>query len=233
VHRERLDRLAAELHRPVERPVDPHLADRAEDQILAPHPPSQRPPVDEPDGVRHPQPHLPGRHRRGEIGAPDPCREGAERPVGAGVAVCADHEVAGDDDPLLGEEGVLDPGAAHVEVVREPLFPGELPEELRMLGRLDVLVGGEMVGHEDDARRVEDAPGARLPELLDRDRGGDVVAEGDVHRGHHDLARRYRPLPRVRREDLLDDGHSHCRPSPRPVRTRFGRSISDAELEIN
>ncbi len=111
--------------------------------------------IDELHRLGHLEPELARHHRRGQIGAPDPGGEGPHRPVGAGVAVGADDEVAGNHDPLLGQEGMLNPRLADIVVVGEFLFEGEVPHELALLGRSDVLVRGEVVRDKDDLFPVE------------------------------------------------------------------------------
>jgi two-component system phosphate regulon sensor histidine kinase PhoR len=61
--------------------------------------------------------------------------ERAQRPVGAGVRVRANHHVAGADDTLLWQERVFHAHPAHLEVIGKPVLLRKLPEELRLLGR--------------------------------------------------------------------------------------------------
>ena len=61
------------------------------------------------------------------------------------MAVRPDDQIAGEDDPLFREKGVLDAHFAHFVIMEDVLFLGEIPHEQALLGRLDVLVGDEMV----------------------------------------------------------------------------------------
>ena len=96
------------------------------------------------------------------------------------MAVRADHEVAGNDQPLVREQDVLDPHPADLEVVHDAELLRELAHHLDLFGALDVLVRREVVGHEGDPLAVEHRRGPQRPERLDRDRAGDVVAEGEI-----------------------------------------------------
>ena len=165
--------------------------------------------IDELHRLGHLEPELARQHRRGQIGAPDAGGEGPHRPVGAGVAVGADDEVPGNHDPLLGQEGMLDPRLADVVVVGELLLVGKVPHELALLGRIDVLVRGEVVRDEDDLVPVEHLAAARLPEVIDGDGRRDVVSEGDIHLGIDQHPGTHLVEPRVPAEYLFRDGHSH------------------------
>ena len=151
-----------------------------EDQVLAGNPGTPFPVIDELHRLGHLEPELARHHRRGQIGAPDPGGEGPDRPVRAGVAVGAGDEIPGTHDPLLREERMLDPRFADIVIVGEPLFEGEVPHELALLGRSDVLVRGEVVRDEDYLLAVEHLASPRLPECIDGDRRRDVVSEGDI-----------------------------------------------------
>ena len=54
---------------------------------------------------------------------------------------------------------------------------------------LDVLVRGEVVRDEHDPARISHLADARGLEFQDRQRRGDVVAQGDVHVRVNELAR--------------------------------------------
>ena len=178
------------------------------------HVPAEPPVVDELDGLRHAQPDAAPGHRGGEVGDSHAGGEGRQGAVGAGVRIGADDHVARRHEALLGQQHVLDAHAADLEVVHEAVPAGEVAQYLRLRGRLDVLVGREVVGHEDDLGGVEDALEARLLELGDADRRGDVVGERQVDLGLDDLAGLDRRALAGAGEDLLDDGAAHHSPLP-------------------
>ena len=157
----------------------------------------------------HPQPDLADGHGGRQVGRPDARGEGPQRPVGARVAVGPDDEVAGPDDALLRQEGVLDAHLAHLPVMLEALLVGEVAQHLRLLGAGDVLVGREVVGHQGHAVLVPDLADAGRPELLDGDGRGDIVAEGDIDARKDEVARLDARPPRVGGDDLFGDRHRH------------------------
>ncbi len=155
------------------------------------------------------EPDFAGHHDGREIGAPDAGGEGPQGTVRAGVAVGADDHVAGDDDPLLVEQDVLDSAAPAFVIVGQALLPGELPEELHLPRREDVLVGGEVVRHQDDPGGIEDLSPAGFPELVDGDGRRDVVPQGHVHAGVDEHARTDVREVGVPEKDFFGDGEAH------------------------
>ncbi len=234
--RQRRQSVPGVLHRLVERSVHADLPDDVENDVLAldplPRPAGQH----DPDRLGHLEPHLPGDHRRGQVGAADPGRECAQRAVGARVAVRPDHQIAGNDEPLVGQQDVLNSHPPHLEVVHDPVLAREVAHDPGLLGRGDVLVRSEVVRDERDPRPVEDLPDSQVPDRPDGDRTGDVVPEREVNPRQDQLPRSDRFLPRVPSEDLLRERHAHervsrfrsfssgdraaCAPAPRAVRRR-------------
>ncbi len=127
------------------------------------------------------------------------------------MAVGPDDELAGHDEPLLGQEHVADAGLADLVVELEVLLAGELAHELGLLGRGDVLVRHEVVGHEGDPPAVEDLRGADLLEHLDRDGGREIVGEGEIHLGLDEIAGGHALEPRVPGQNLFRNRHGHNR----------------------
>ena len=138
------------------------------------------------------------------------------------MGVRADHEVAGDDNALLGEERVLDAHASLLEVVRDVVLVGEVAGDLGLLGALDVLIGAVMVGHQADAVAVED-PGADLAHVLDGDGRRDVVGEHEVEVALDKLPGDDLVEARVGGQDLLGHGHGTCHVNSSPKRAASGR----------
>jgi hypothetical protein len=85
----------------------------------------------------------------------------------------------------------------------------ELAHDLRLLGRLDVLGRHEVVRHEHDLVRIEDALQPRLPELRDRQRRRNVIRHHQVNRHLDDLPRCHAISPSTLRQDLF----RHCQTS--------------------
>ena len=157
----------------------------------------------------HLEPGFARQHDRRQIRAAHPGGKGPEGPVGAGVAVGADDQIPGQHQALFGKEGMLDPDGAPLEGVRELLLPDELPKDLALGGRLDVLVRGEMIRNEDHPVPVKHVGPARLPELLDGEGGRDVVPQGDIHPGIDQHPGMELLQIRVFPENLLRYRHPH------------------------
>lgn len=155
----------------------------------------------EPTHLRH--------HARRHIGGAYARGEGAERAVGAGVAVRADHQIARADQTLFGQERVFDAHLTDVKEVFDVLSGGKFSRRLALLRRLDVLVGGKMIHDEGDFIAASHAGGARLVELFDRYGSGNIVGEYHVEARVDELPRFYAVEPRVESEDLLRHRHSH------------------------
>ena len=96
------------------------------------------------------------------------------------MRIGAYHQVAGDHQPLLREQHVLDAHAPHLVVVRQLLLAREQAHRAALLCRLDVLVRRKVVGHHHHARRIEHALDAEPRELADGDGRRDIVAEHQV-----------------------------------------------------
>ena len=139
-----------------------------------------------------------GAHARGK---------GTQRAVGAGVGVRADDEVAGHHGTDLGQQRVLDAGAALFPVVGDLLLMGKIAHLLGLLGALDVLVGRVVVGHQANAIAIEYALGAQLAEHIDGDGRGDIVREDYVEVALDQLSGSHLVQAGMCRQDLLGYGH--------------------------
>ena len=210
VHREGLHAGAGEFERHVTGAIDADEADQVEDQVLARDMLLELAGEDDVDRLGHLEPGLAGGHAVGGVRGPNAGGECAEGAVGAGMAVGADHAVAGGDESLFREEGVFDAAVvADLEVVLHLLVTGEGAHAGALLGGLDVLVGGEVVRDERDLRAVEHLRGAEGGEGFDGDGGGDVVREDEVEFRHHEFAGVDFLLARVGGEDFLGHCHVH------------------------
>ena len=213
-HREAIHHRPGELDGLVQRPADANLPDGVENQVFAADPGLQLAVVDDADRLRHAHPDAPRRHRHGDVGAALPGGEGPQCAVGTRVRVGTHDDVARHHQTLLREQDVLDTHAAHVKVVEQPLRPRKSAHTRTLLGRFDVLVGREMVGHHHHAVGVEHPLHAQLLELADGDGRGDVVRQHHVHRHLHQVTRPYLGVISLAAcymgsNDLLGQGMSH------------------------
>lgn len=123
------------------------------------------------------------------------------------MGVRADDEVAGHHGTGLGQQRVLDAGAALFPVVGDLLLMGKIAHLLGLLGALDVLVGRVVVGHQADAIAIEYALGAQLAEHIDGDGRGDIVRKDYVEVALDQLSGSYLVQAGMCRQDLLGYGH--------------------------
>ncbi|OPY89946.1 MAG: hypothetical protein A4E73_02751 [Syntrophaceae bacterium PtaU1.Bin231] len=220
-----------ELQGLVQGAVNADPPDEIQDQVLSGNPFLELSVIDDLHALRHPQPDLAGHHRGGEIRAPHARGKSPQRAVGAGMAVRPDHEIPGQDNALFGQQRMLHAGVAAFVVMLEALFAGEIPYGFGLHGRADVLVGREMIRHQDHFAAVEDLLSSGLPELADGDRRRDVIAQRDVHPRIDDHSRSNFPVLRVVAQDLFGDGHTHrCLP-PRSSTASLHDSFSTLQPE--
>src|SRR3989304_6758607 len=91
------------------------------------------------------------------------------------------HEVSGHDYALLRKERVLHSDVSTVEVVGEFLLNGELAKDLALSGAQYILIGGEVVGNQNDPFAIKNLFRPYVPEFLYGDGRGYVVTERDIH----------------------------------------------------
>lgn len=123
------------------------------------------------------------------------------------MGVRADNEVTRHHGTGLGQQRVLDAGAALLPVVGDLLLMGKIAHLLGLLGALDVLVGRVVVGHQADAIAIEYALGAQLAEHIDGDGCGDVVGEDYVEVALDQLSGSHLVQAGMCCQDLLGYGH--------------------------
>ena len=126
-----------------------------------------------------------------------------------GMAVGADDAVAGSHQALRGQQGVLDAHAAHVVEVLDAHFTGEFPRLFDLLGRLDVLIRGEVIHHQGHPAFVVHPAGAAAFELVDGHRGGDVVAQAEIELRLDELPGPHLRQARVGGQNFLCHCHTH------------------------
>ena len=125
------------------------------------------------------------------------------------MAVGTDDAVTGGHDAFFGQEGVLNTHLAHIVEVEDIIFVGKLAALLGLGGALDVLIGDEVIQHDGNVFLVEHTVKARLLELIDGDRGGDIVAQHDIEPGIDELACLDLRQTRMCGQNLLRQSHSH------------------------
>ena len=96
------------------------------------------------------------------------------------MAVRADHDIAGENQPLFRKEGVLDPCLPDLKEMGQAILLRKLPQYFTLLRRQDVLGGRKMVGNENNLVPVEDLLCPDLLESLNGKGRGNVVSKGEV-----------------------------------------------------
>ncbi|MPN27987.1 hypothetical protein SDC9_175421 [bioreactor metagenome] len=136
--------------------------------------------------------------------------------MGAGVGVAHDHRIARTDKAFFRENGVADAVPADVEKVLDVMTPRPVAQDFALFGGLGVLRRGHVVDDRLDFRGVEHAVFADGDQVVDRDRGRDLVTEHPVERQHPDAGGGR--IDGVGVENLLSQCLSHI---PVPSRFRF------------
>ena len=172
--------LAAVFQALVKGAVHADGADKVEDHVLAGYTGLEFALEGDLDGGGDAEPGQPRGHARGHIGGAHASGEHVHRAVGAGVGVGADDAVAGGDQALFRQQGVLDAHLAHVIEIVDVEAVGKGAALETLLGGLDVLVGGKVVHDHGDLALVKDPGEAFLVKLPDGDGRGDVVAQHHV-----------------------------------------------------
>ena len=216
VHAEVADGVADELEGAVERAVDADHADDFEDDVLTGGVAARFAGEHDFDGLGDFEPVAAGDHREGEVGGAHAGRESAQRAVGTGVRVGADDDVAGNDEALLGEQGVFDAHVFFVEEVLHLVLLGEVAADARLVGGRDVLGGDEVIEDDGEAVGVGELRRAGVFERFDGDGGGDVVADDHVDGHPDDLTGVYR-FTGVFAENLFGNGLSHSKNLKREI----------------
>ena len=129
------------------------------------------------------------------------------------MRVGADDDVAGGDQPLLGQQGVLDAHLPHVIKMRDALLPGKAAALGALLGRENVLVWDEVVHDQHDLLRRAHPVKAGLLHLPDGHRAGDIVGQHAVQLGIDQLAGLHPLQPGGPGQYLLCHCHRHIQSS--------------------
>ena len=200
---------ACKLQRLIAGTVHADHADQGQDHVLAGDIGLQFAGEVHLDGRGNLEPGLAGCHGGAQIGGADAGGECAQSAVSAGVGVSADHGIAGANQTLFGQQGMLDTHSAHIEIVVdvEALCKGAA---LLALGcGLDVLVGGEMVHDHCDAALIKHLIETGCLKLVDGNRGGDVIAQNQIQLCLDQLACTNFRQTCVGGQDLLCHCHAH------------------------
>ena len=209
VHGKAFHARAGELHGFIQCAVHTDHADDVQNQILAGHPGIEFAGEHELDGRGHLEPCHAGGHACGHIGGAYTGGEGAQCTIGAGVAVRADHAVAGGDDAFFRQKGVLNAHLAYIVEVEDIVFIGKFPALLGLGSALDILIGYKVIQHDGDMLFIEHAVKTGALKLVDGHRGGDIVAQHNVQLCVDQLACLDLRQSGVCGKDLLRQGHSH------------------------
>ena len=183
-------------------PSTPILPASVEDEVLAEHAGLELAVVGDLHRVGHLEPQLARRHRRSAVGGADAGGEHVDRTVRAGVAVAADHEIAGHHVTRLGDELVAH-AAADVVDLGAGLLAELAHHRVQRAHALD-RARARVVHDQRDLGRVEDLLDAHVLERADGKRRGAVLAHHEVDVRDDDVAR-VRIGSGVCREDLLGD----------------------------
>jgi len=105
-----------------------------QDEVLSAHPSLALALVYDLDGRGNAHPDAPGGHRHGNIRGAHTRGKCANRPVCAGVGICAHDDLAGKHQPLLRQQGVLNPHTSHFPVVHDAVLARKLAHLLALLG---------------------------------------------------------------------------------------------------
>jgi hypothetical protein len=127
------------------------------------------------------------------------------------VAIGTNHYLSGEDQTLLGEKDMFDTCFSDFKVMGEMLSLRELPENLTLFRRRNILGRGEVIGDQDDPILIENFFHPDLFEGLDGKRSGDIVSEGEIDPYIQELAGGDMFFPGMGCQDLLCDGHRRLR----------------------
>ena len=200
---------AGEFHRAVQCAVYADLADDVQDHVLAGDVRVQLALEDKLDGRRHLEPCLADRHAARHVGRADAGRECAQCAVGAGVGVCADDNVTGNDQSFFRQQSVFDAHLSHVVEVGDLLFAAEITAHFTLGSCLDVLVRSKVIHDHGHLILVENIVLVQFVELPDRNRGSDIVAQHTIQIDQDQLTGFNRIQTGVCGKDLLCHCHTH------------------------
>ena len=201
--------VAAELQRLVQRAVYPDEPDQIENHILAGHIRLFFAGDTHADRFRNLKPCFACGHCAAHIRRTYAGGKRAERTVGAGVRIGADHAITRHNKTLFGKQCMLDANASDFKIIRDLLRMRKLAHLKRLLRALDILIRRKMIGHKRDLMAVEHLFLAQKRELLNGNGRCDIVPQHHIQLAHNQLPRLYLAEPRLGGKQLLRHRHSH------------------------
>ena len=197
----------SEFQRRIRRAVRADAADQLQDHVFASDEGAGLAGQLDADAGGDAHPELAHGQGAGEVGGAEADAQRVEGASGAGVAIGAEDDGAVADHSEFRQQRMLDAAAAGFVVMRDAMLAGEVAHHGDGARRGHVRRGGEVVGYQDDALRVEGTGGTHGTELLEGQRAGDVVQQNYIGADGGDGAGvdGFRPLHRMRRQDFLRD----------------------------
>ena len=125
------------------------------------------------------------------------------------MGVGADDSLAGSDQTLFRQQGVLHAHLAYIKEVGDVVLVGKVAGFQAQLGGLDVLARGVVVQDDGDLVLVKDLAEAGLLKLGDGHGGGNVIAQDHIYLGLDELANLHVVQPGVLGQDFLRHCHTH------------------------
>ncbi len=157
-----------------------------EDDILTADPGLELAGQVDPDGLRALEPGLPAAMAAPMSVEPTPVEEGPQGAIGTRVGIRANDEFPRGNQALFRQQRMLHAHLAHIIEVVQIKLPGEGAALEALLGRLDVLIRGEMV-HDHGDFVLSNTPVKPSSQIPGWPRGGDVVAQDHVQLGPDQL----------------------------------------------
>ena len=208
-HGQRSHALASEFHRAVQSTVYADLANDVQDHVLAGDVWVQLALENKLDSRRHLEPSLADRHAACHIGRADTGRECTQCTVCAGVRVCTDNNVTGNDQSFFRKQGMFDTHLTNVIEVGNLLFAAEIAAHFTLCGSLDVLVRGKVIHDHGHLVLIENVVLVQLVEFPNCNGGSDVVAQYPIQIDQDQLTGFDRIQAGVCSKDLLCHCHTH------------------------
>ena len=122
------------------------------------------------------------------------------------MRIRADHDIAGENEPLFGKQRVLDTHLSNIVKMGNVVLVAKIAAHFTLRCGFDVFIRREMVHNHRNLVFIVNGVHAELFKFTDRDGGRDVVAEHPIECHEHELPRFHLFKPRLCRENFL----RHC-----------------------